>query len=239
MIIEQEHRRIAAVILEPMQRYISPEPGFLEGLRDLTERYGICLVFDELVTGFRLALGGAQEFWGVEPDLACFGKALGGGFSIAAVAGRREIMALCDPTEGVSDRYVYQSGTLNAQALVAASAMSVLETLSSPGSFDTLHALGAQMRDGLDEICARRGVRAKAYGVGPAWFLAFTDHPIVDHRSSRAADVEKLKAFHRELLKRGVFVIPGNKAYLSLAHSAVDIDMALEAAEEALVQACG
>ena len=117
--------------------------------------------------------------------------------------------------------------------------MSVLETLSSPGAFEKLHALGAQMREGLDEICRRLGVRAKTYGVGPAWFLAFTDHPIVDHRSSRAADVEKLKAFHRELLKRGVFVIPGNKAYLSLAHTAGDIDMALEAAQKALTQTCG
>ena len=142
-------------------------------------------------------------------------------------------MNLCDPYTVSRDDYVYQSGTLNGQVLCVVSAIAVLQTLGAPGAFERLHGIGRRLRNGIDEICQRRSIEAKTYSDGPMCFLAFCATPIVDYRTSQAANSAKLLAFHQALLDRGVFIMPGSKAYLSTAHTEADIDSALNAVDDA------
>src|SRR5439155_8135282 len=126
-IIKQHHRELAAVLVEPLQRALKPEPGFLEGLRDITRKFGLVLIFDEIVTGFRLAWGGAQERYGVAADLACYGKVIGGGYPLSAVVGKREILQLADPQQKGRGRYCFLSGTLTANPVACAAGLATLE----------------------------------------------------------------------------------------------------------------
>src|SRR6185369_12814172 len=134
---------LAALIVEPLQRALTPEPGFLAGLRDITRKLGIVLVFDEIVTGFRLAWGGAQEHYGVTADLACYGKVIGGGYPLSAVAGKREILQLADPSQkGRGQPYSFLSGTLTANPIACAAGLANLNILQQPGAYERLHQVG-------------------------------------------------------------------------------------------------
>jgi len=155
---------LAAVIVEPFQRLIPPQPGFLPGLRKLTTRYGIALVFDEVVTGFRFAWGGAQEFYGVVPDLAAYGKIIGGGFPLAAVCGRREIMQNFDPRLDGTPDFISQIGTLNGNPIAAVAGLATLAELRTPGAYARLHATGKTLRDGFADLVRRSGLRAQGAG---------------------------------------------------------------------------
>jgi glutamate-1-semialdehyde 2,1-aminomutase len=227
---------LAAIIVEPLQRAIRPQPGFLAGLRELARRLGTLLIFDEVVTGFRLAYGGAQEHYGVLPDLAVFGKALTGGFSLAAIAGRADIMATADPARKGSLDYAALSGTLSGNALACAAGVAALEELRRPGVYPRLHALGERLRAGLARRAARVGVAIQAIGDGPLAQVFFID-PGVDlgtDRALRAADGRKAARFAVECLQRGIFTLPHTKLYLSLAHTDADVDWTLDAMEDAL-----
>jgi glutamate-1-semialdehyde 2,1-aminomutase len=232
-LIAQHHNDLAAVIVEPYQRVIVPAPGFLEGLRDVTRRYDVPLVFDEIVTGFRLAYGGAQVYYGVVPDVAAFGKVLAGGFPLAAVAGRADIMKHFDAAlEGTPD-YVWQAGTLNGNPIAAVAGLATLAELRKPGAYERLFATGTRLRAGLAAAARKHGMPAQVSGEPPVFDIVFTDSPVVDYRATLTADRRRITLFNEECLRRGV-VKAVNKIYVSLAHSEQDIEETLAVFDEAL-----
>jgi glutamate-1-semialdehyde 2,1-aminomutase len=224
---------LAAVIVEPFQRVIPPRDGFLEGVRRLTKRYEIPLIFDEVVTGFRFAYGGAQETYGVTPDLATYGKIIGGGFPLAAVAGRADIMQGFDPrTEGTST-YVSQSGTLNGNPIAAAAGLASLAELRKPGVYERVRTIGGALMTGLADLAKKLGVTAQVVGHPTVFDIVFTDTPIVDYRAVLTNDVAKLKRFNEACLRRGVLK-GGSKIYVSCAHTEADVERSLAVFKEAL-----
>ncbi|OGL15078.1 MAG: hypothetical protein A3F92_04990 [Candidatus Rokubacteria bacterium RIFCSPLOWO2_12_FULL_71_22] len=229
-------RDVAAIIVEPLQRALAPVPGFLQGLRALADRHGCLLIFDEVVTGFRLAWGGAQEFYGVTPDLATYGKALTCGYSLAAVCGRADVMDTADPARKGTLDYALLSGTLSGNPLACAAGLAALDELAKPGVYPRLAALGRVLREGMARVAARRGVGLQALGEGPIAQPVFLDPSarIVTERDLRRADGKRAAHLGLELIRRGVFVIPGAKMYLSLAHSDADIAETLDAFDGAL-----
>src|SRR6059036_1598267 len=232
-LIDAHHDELAAVIVEPYQRTIPPAPGFLEGLRRATHRHGVPLVFDEIVTGFRFAYGGAQEFYKVVPDLAAFGKVVAGGFPLACIAGPAAIMRHFDAAlEGTPD-YVWQAGTFNGNAIAAAAGLATLAELRKPGAYERLFRTGTRLRDGLAAAVRKHALAAQVSGEPPVFDIFFTDRPIVDYRATLTADRERIKRFNQELVARGM-VKAVNKIYVSLAHSDQDVDQTLEIFDEAL-----
>ncbi len=232
-LIDTHHDELAAVLLEPYQRTIPPAPGFLEGLRAATRRHEVPLVFDEIVTGFRFAYGGAQEFYRVVPDLAAFGKVLAGGFPLACVAGPKAIMRHFDAAlEGTPD-YVWQAGTFNGNAIACAAGLATLAELRRPGAYERLFKTGGRLRDGLAAAARKHGLAAQVSGEPPVFDIFFTDRPIVDYRATLTADRERIKRFNQELLRRGA-VKAVNKIYVSLAHTDQDVDDTLEIFDQAL-----
>ena len=225
--------QLAAVIVEPFQRVIPPEKGFLQGLRALTQRYQIPLVFDEVVTGFRFAYGGAQEYYGVVPDVAAYGKIIGGGLPLAAVCGREAIMRSLDPGLEGTPEFVAQVGTLNGNPLAAAAGLATLAELRKPGTYARLHRIGAALRDGLADLVKRSGLPGQVVGEAPLFDVFFTDQPIIDYRSTLTADRALLKGFNHDCLKR-VVLKGSQKFYVSLAHTEADVERTLEAFAGAL-----
>lgn len=233
-IIESHAREIAAVIVEPLQRAIKPEPGFLEGLRRVSQQYGIVLIFDEIVTGFRLAWGGAQERYGVVPDLACYGKAMAGGYSLSAVVGRADILAAADPRRKGQGPYCFLSGTLTGNPISAAAGLAALEILEQPGTYERLRQIGDTLRSSINGIGRKLGEPLQAIGDGPVLQVLFTDSAIRNWRDCLKADAKKGVRFGYELIRRGVYCTPGGKMYLSLAHSDDDLQILLDRIEQAL-----
>ncbi len=227
---------LAAIIVEPLQRAIRPRPGFLAGLRELAHRRGALLIFDEVVTGFRLAYGGAQEHYGVAPDLAVYGKALTAGFALAAIAGRADVMATADPARKGSLEYACLSGTLSGNALACAAGRAALGELRRPGVYPRLHALGERLRQGVEKRAAAVGIALRALGDGPIAqvFFVAPEADLSSERALRAADATRATRFGLELLARGLFVIPNTKLYISLAHTEADIDWTLDVMADAL-----
>ncbi|GIX47387.1 MAG: aspartate aminotransferase family protein [Candidatus Tectimicrobiota bacterium] len=231
-IIERHHDALGAVIVEPFQRMLAPVPGFLQGLREVTAHYGIPLVFDEVVTGFRFAYGGAQEYYGVVPDLAALGKIVGGGYPLAAVVGRAEIMAhfVQPDAEG---RVVGQIGTLNGNPVAAAAGLATLEALRQPGVYDRLHALGRQLRELLAATLREHGFAAQVLGDGPLFHVLFTAQPVQTYRDTLQADAEKQRRFHYGLLQHGVLKSL-SKGYISLAHGEAELEATAQAFDAVL-----
>lgn len=228
-IIDQYRSEIACIILEPLQRCTPPEKGFLEGIRKMTEEHGILLVFDEVVTGFRLAYGGAQEYYGMVPDLAALGKAMGGGYPIAAICGRADILDLCTENRMGEEKYVWYASTLAGNPVSASASLATLTELRNPGAYDQLHALGMRLREGFKELLLDLGIPGRVLGDGPLCQVLFTDEPVKDYRTAFRADREKGRQFVLALLKNGIFLNPmGTKLYLSLAHTEEDIQRILE-----------
>src|SRR5512134_447870 len=211
--IEAHHHDLAAVIMEPLQRLVVPQPGFLQGVREVTARHGVPLIFDEIVTGFRFAYGGAQEYYGVVPDLAAFGKIVGGGFPLAAVAGRRDIMRHFSQEMGEGG-FVQQAGTLNGNPIAAAAGLAALAELRRPGAYDTLHGTGRRLMAGLGELARKSGLPAQVVGEPVVFDILFTGEPVTDYRSLQKADGALARAFTTELIRRGV-VKNAQKMYVS------------------------
>jgi len=228
-LIDRYGEEIACIIMEPLQRCTPPAKGFLDGVRDLTAKKGVLLVFDEVVTGFRLAYGGAQEYYGVVPDLAAFGKAMGGGYPIAAVCGRAEILDLCTEATMGEEKYVWFASTLAGNPVSAAASLATLKELRKPGAFERLHGLGSQLREGFKRSLHEIGIPGQVLGEGPLCQVLFTDEPVRDYRTAFKADREKGRRFALELFRNGIFLNPmGTKLYLSLAHTDEDIEKMLE-----------
>jgi glutamate-1-semialdehyde 2,1-aminomutase len=224
-IVEEFKDHLAAIIVEPLQRCLPPAPGFLDGLRKIASRVGAVLIFDEVVTGFRLAYGGAQEYYGAVPDLVAYGKALGGGLPIGAYGGRRELMQLvCEDRLGRRD-YVWTASTLGGNPVSAAAARAALRLYRGPGVYERLHRLGEYLRRGMRETLAARSIQAVVLGDGPLAQVGLVRETPHDYRSSQHADPALARRFMLELFARGVFLNPmGTKLYLSLAHDEATCD---------------
>lgn len=224
-ILRDHAHELAAVIVEPLHRCLTPAPGFLQGLRDLTRSLGIVLVFDEVVTGFRLALGGAQEYYGVSPDLVAYGKGLGGGFPLGAYAGRADLMEVVNEHRLPGPNYAWSASTTGGNPVSCAAALATLDLLSEPGLYPRLHAAGRRLRQRIGEALEQAGEVAQVLGDGPLGQVAFSARPVTDQTSWLASDRERGRALMLELLRRGVFLNPmGTKLYLSLAHDDSVID---------------
>jgi glutamate-1-semialdehyde 2,1-aminomutase len=232
-IIEAHHEDLAAVIMEPFQRLVVPDPAFLSGVRQVTARHGIPLVFDEVVTGFRFAYGGAQEYYGVVPDLAALGKIIGGGFPLAAVVGRREIMRYFSQELEGSGEMVLQAGTLNGNPIAAAAGLATLTELRKPGQYQRLFATGARLKAGLAEAARKAGLTAQVAGEAPVFEIYFTDRPITDYRVTLTADRGLHAAFTQAMIRRGV-VKAAAKFYVSLVHGDEEVRQTIRVFEESL-----
>ncbi len=238
-ILEAHRKDLAAVIVEPLHRCTPPRPGFLEGLRARTAELGMLLVFDEIVTGFRLAYGGAQEYYSICPDLATLGKALGGGHPVGAVVGRADVLDLVREDRLGDPRYVWFASSVGGNPVSASAALATLAVLRQPGTYARLFALGESLRASLRALLAEEGVVAQVQGDGPLAAVVFTEGEVVDYRSALAANRERGRAFLLGLFRRGIFLNPmSTKLYLSLAHTEADIARFLVAARAALREDC-
>src|SRR5258706_6327074 len=200
--------RLAAIIVEPLQRCTPPVPGFPKGRRALADRTGALLLFDEVVTGFRLAYGGAQDFYGVLPDLVAYGKALGGGLPIGAFGGRADIMAVVREDRLGRDRYVWVASTLGGNPISTGAALAALEIYRRKETYPDLHELGRYLRDGMRRVLASQQLRAQIIGDGPLAQLVFSPDPAFHYRSTRRGDREKGRALMLGLFRRGIFLNP-------------------------------
>ncbi|MBN9689926.1 MAG: aminotransferase class III-fold pyridoxal phosphate-dependent enzyme [Verrucomicrobia bacterium] len=218
-ILTQHASEIAAVIVEPLHRCLAPAPGFLEGLRAVTRRLGVVLVFDEVVTGFRFGLGGAQQYYGVTPDLAAFGKALGGGLPLGAYAGKAELMEVVNEHRLPGPNYAWSASTTGGNPVSCAASLAALDLYSEPDCYSRLHSAGRRFRGLLADALATTRTVGQVLGDGPLAQIAFSAQPVTDQRSWLASNRARGRALMLELLRRGVFLNPmGTKLYLSLAH---------------------
>ncbi len=234
-IIAEHGGDLAAVIVEPMQRTFVPQPGFLEGLRRLCTAAGVVLVFDEVVTGFRLALGGAQEHYGVTPDLCAVGKTISGGLPFAALCGRADLMAIADPVRRMSgEAFTMQTGTYSSNPVAMHVALAVIDELRRPGFHERLEATGRALMGGVSAALADAGLPAQVLGEPAAFHTWFTDQPVFDHRSSLAADAFTNLLLSDHLLDRGV-LRAHEKFFVSAAHTADDVELTIAVAREAAV----
>lgn len=220
---------IAAVIVEPVagnMGLVPPLPGFLEGLRELTAAHGSLLVFDEVMTGFRVHPGGAQALYGVTPDLTALGKVIGGGLPVGAYGGRRELMELVAPAGPV-----YQAGTLSGNPLAMTAGIETLRQLREPGVWDGLERAGERLLTGLAALAAP----VQLARVGTMIGLFFADSPVTTWEEAKRADTERFATFHRAMLDRGVYLAPSQfeAGFLSTAHGDAEIDATIAAAAEA------
>jgi glutamate-1-semialdehyde 2,1-aminomutase len=228
--IARDGADVAAVLTEPVMcntGCILPEPGYLEAMRELTAAHGIILIFDEVITGFRLSLAGAQGHYGIRPDLSIFAKGLGGGFPVAALGGRRDIMAL------VADGTVSMAGTYAANTIAVAAALAALEELTAPGMYEGIYARCERLYGGLERILRDAKLPAHVVGVGPVMQVWFSEHPIRSYRdAARYASHELFRSWWEGMLDRGVLFHPHafENLFVSFAHTNDDIQQTLDAA---------
>ena len=230
-IIEAHHQEMAAVIVEPLQRVLAPQPGFLQGLRQITSKYDIPLIFDEVVTGFRLAYGGAQEYYGVTPDLSSVGKIMGGGYPLAALVGRGDILSVYDPESAGADGYVNQIGTLNGNPIACAAGLATLAELRKEGVYERVRETGGKVRTALMDICAQNGIAVQMCGENAIFDLYFTDRPVTSYRDGLSADTGMMNRFNTGLLERGILK-GGQKYYPSAVHTEEDVERTIQAIAE-------
>ena len=219
-----EHDGIAAIIVEPLQRIIPAAPGFLRGLRDLCDRHGILLIFDEIVTGFRLDYGGAQERYGVIPDICTLGKIIGGGFPLAALGAKAEIMAHFDKSSVGAEKWLMQLGTLSGNPVAAAAGLKTMEILRRPGQYDHLRHLGQTLMDMQSQALGEVGIAHEICGDPTLFDIYFTATEPRDYRSARHDNPRMNDVWNAVLRREGVFKSPG-KMYPSLALSEADLEL--------------
>jgi len=236
---ERWGEEIACVIVEPVagnMGCVPPLPGFLEELRSHCSRCGALLIFDEVMTGFRVAWGGAQRLYGVQPDLTCLGKVVGGGFPAAAYGGRRELMEQMAP-EGP----VYQAGTLSGNPVAVAAGLATLRRLAEPGTYEALESLAQRLVRGLASRAAAAGVELSTAAVGGMFGFFFHPGPVGCFEDAKQADEARFRAFFAAMLEAGIYLAPSpyEAGFVSLAHGEAEVDATLAAAEGALAQAAG
>lgn len=232
-IFRQVGEEIAAVIVEPVagnMGCVPPRPGFLEGLRALTEKYGSLLIFDEVMTGFRVAYGGAQELYHVHPDLTCLGKIIGGGLPVGAYGGRREIMEQVAPAGPV-----YQAGTLSGNPLAVTAGLATLKVLREPGVYEALEEKAGLLEKGLREMAYEAGAEVTINRVGSMFTVFFTREEVKDYESALTSDVDRFARYFRSMLDQGIYLPPSQfeAAFISLVHSQEDLEKTISAAKKA------
>ncbi len=234
-IIIENKADIAGVLMEPLQRCTPPREGFLEGIRALCDTHDIPLIFDEVVTGFRLAYGGAQEKYGVVPDLVAYGKALGGGYPIGAFGGREDIMDHVNEHYIGQENYVWMASTLGGNPISTCAANAALSVYQQEGTYEKLYEMGEYLRGKLRAILLELDEEAQVIGDGPLAQIVFTDQPVFNYRSTAQGDKKKGRAMMLGLFKRGVFLNPmGTKLYISIAHDRTILDSFLSRFEDCL-----
>jgi glutamate-1-semialdehyde 2,1-aminomutase len=223
---------LAGVIVEPVQRLLMPQPGFLQGLRDITAEYDIPLIFDEVVTGFRIGYGGGQTHFGVTPDLCTLGKIVGGGYPLSAIAGKAEIMSHFDKSKVGAAEYMPQIGTLSGNPIAATAGLATLRILKRPGTYEKLAGIGNAIRTGLEKALQDAGIKAVITGFPAMFGVYFTaKRKLLNYRDTLDVNTKLANEFDRLLTERGI--LKSGKFYVSLAHDEKDIQHALRAFNEA------
>lgn len=233
-IFNEKGDKIACVIVEPVagnMGMVKPVEGFLETLRDLTEKAGSLLIFDEVMTGFRVAYGGAQSLYGVTPDMTCLGKIIGGGLPVGAYGGKKEIMEYVAPQGPV-----YQAGTLSGNPVAMAAGLATLKELQKPGFYDALDTMSLRLASGLAQAAKNAGVKASAANVGSMLGFFFTDKKVNNFEDAKTSDTEMFSAYYKKMRDKGIYLAPSQfeALFVSAAHSEQDIDATIKAAEEVL-----
>ena len=231
-LFEQNTAEIAAIIVEPIagnMGVVPPQAGFLEGLREIAGAGGALLVFDEVMTGFRVSFGGAQSLYSVTPDLSCFGKIIGGGFPVGAYGGRKEIMELVAPSGPV-----YQAGTLSGNPIAMTAGLETLKILKQEGTYDKLEHLSDKLAHGIRQAAESVGLPLFQTRVGSMLGMFFTSKKVVDFATAKTSDTKKYARFFTEMLKRGVYFAPSQfeAAFVSSAHDQEQIDQTISVAKE-------
>lgn len=234
ILFEENPGEIAGVILEPVvgnAGFIPPDVGFLAGLRELTQEHGALLVFDEVMTGFRIAYGGAQEKFRITPDLTTLGKVIGGGLPVGAYGGRRDIMSMVAPAGPM-----YQAGTLSGNPLAMTAGIKTLELLRQPGSYDRLEQITKKLITGLLQVAQETGHTMCGGSISGMFGFFFTAGPVHNYEDAKKADVNKFGRFYRGMLEQGIYLAPSQfeAGFMSLAHTEADIDQTLSAARTVL-----
>ena len=237
-LIDEHGAAMAAVVLDPVQRSILAEPAFVQAIRSATARHGVPLILDEVVSGFRLGLGGAAAHYSVVPDLVAYGKALGGGFPIAMVGGRAGLMDEVREERHTTDRYVWAASTTGGSPVGAAAAHAVLDVLGETGAYDRLYASGARLRSGIERVVTSHGLPVVTYGRGPLVQYRLSATPVRDLATEALADAGQRRRLDLAMVERGIFINPMlTKIYVSLAHGDAEIDEYLDALDAALESA--
>lgn len=231
--IFKQHQDIAAVIIEPVvgnMGCIAPDPGFLNFVRELTKRHGAVLIFDEVMTGFRLARGGAQELYGVTPDITCLGKIIGGGLPVGAYGGSRELMRNIAPTGSI-----YQAGTLSGNPLAMMAGQLTLRRLRDPRIYETLEQRSAKLCEGLSQAAAEAGVKTTTNRVGSMWTTFFTDEPVTNWATANKSNRKLYGRFFHAMLAEGVYLAPSQfeAGFVSITHTEEIIEQTIAAARRA------
>lgn len=234
VLFEENRDEIAGVILEPVvgnAGFVPPDAGFLEGLREITHEHGALLVFDEVMTGFRISYGGAQEKFGVTPDLTTLGKIIGGGLPVGAYGGRRDIMSMVAPAGPM-----YQAGTLSGNPLAMTAGIKTLELLQKPGTYDYLERATKNLADGLVRVARETGHAACGGNISGMFGMFFTEGPVHNYEDAKASDTAKFGRFHRGMLEHGIYLAPSQfeAGFTSIAHTEEDIEQTLQAARDVM-----
>lgn len=235
-LIEEQASEIAVVIAEPILGFggaVPADPEYLRALRAVTRKHGILLAFDEVITGFRFRMGGAQHHYDVQPDLTVLGKVIAGGYPLAAFGGRADVMDLLS-IESHPDDYIFQSGTFSATPLSIAAGLASLMIIEDSDVFSAVNALGEQLRAGLKRVTQEAGYPVQVTGVGPMFHTHFTVEPVSDARAVCDADETRLRDLHLRLLSKGVFVYQGHVSFVSAAHDEQDIEVTIKAYSDVL-----
>ena len=234
VLFEENRDQIAGVILEPVvgnAGFVAPDAGFLEGLREITQEHDALLVFDEVMTGFRISYGGAQEKFGVTPDLTTLGKIIGGGLPVGAYGGRRDIMSMVAPAGPM-----YQAGTLSGNPLAMTAGIKTLELLQKPGTYDYLEQITKKLADGLIQTARETGHDVCGGNISGMFGMFFTKGPVHNYEDAKASDTAKFGRFHRGMLEHGIYLAPSQfeAGFTSIAHTEEDIQRTLQAARQVM-----
>jgi glutamate-1-semialdehyde 2,1-aminomutase len=233
-IVAGEWRSIACVIVEPVAGNIGcvlPQKGFLETLREETEKHGIVLIFDEVMTGYRVAMGGAQKYYGIRPDLTCLGKVIGGGLPVGAYGGKKEIMSCISP-EGP----VYQAGTLSGNPIAMTAGIETIKILMKDGIYKKLETRMKQLEEGLRDAAKKAGITTRFYRAGSMFCTYFTESEVVNYATAKLSDTVRFGRFFTGMLDRGIYLAPSQfeAGFISIAHSSADINKTIRAAYETM-----